>query len=261
LLYFHSPYDVSPANYQYASTYDNFLFAIAGTDGLEAYLRESGKNFRQLKTYLTLRKTNFCATPKERVVYIGNLWDPRRKNELGKLFQLLDETDYCDFYGATCAWRRKHLRSWRGEIYLQGLRDVQDIMESAGIALLLHHRQQYETGSAVYRDFEALSSSCIIITEKTAFMVEKFEDCVLFIDTDRPVEEIFEQINAHVKWIHAHPEEAIEMARRSHQRFCDKFSLEVECKKILKFVDEISSDFPARQCDNLVANKELSESL
>jgi hypothetical protein len=169
---------------------------------------------------------------------------------LSKLFQLLDETGYCDFYGSARAWSGKSAHSWKGEIPLRGLRDVQDVMEEAGIALLLHHEQQFKSGSAVYRDFEALSSSCVIITEKTAFMQENFGDCALFIDTDHSVEEIFEQIDTHVRWIHAHPEEAIEMARKSHQIFCDKFSLEGECEKILKFVDEISAASAACQSED-----------
>jgi glycosyltransferase involved in cell wall biosynthesis len=249
LLYIHSPYCVSPANYQYASTYDNFLFAQAGTDGLEKYLRENGKNFRQLKTYLTLGKTDFSDKLKTRIAYVGYLHDPRRKNELAQLFQLLDGTGYCDFYGPSSSWRAKCPHSWKNSMPFRGPRDVQDVMEPAGIALLLHAKQQFESGSPVYRDFEALSSSCVIITEKTAFMRENFSDCALFIDTDRPVEEIFEQIDAHVRWIHAHPEEAVEMARRSHQIFCDKFSLEGECEKILKFVDEILAASLAHQSD------------
>jgi glycosyltransferase involved in cell wall biosynthesis len=259
LLYIHAPHCVSPANYQYASTYNNFLFAQAGTDGLEGYLRKNGKNFRRLKTHLTLCRTDFCTNPKKRIAFVGYLWDPRRRDEFAKLFQLLDGTGYCDFYGSASAWQRKGLRSWKGALPLSGPGDVQDVMKNAGIALLLHHKQQFESGSSVYRDFEALSSSCVIISEKTAFMRENFSDCALFIDTDRPVEEIFEQIDAHVQWILAHPEEAMEMARRSHQIFCDRFSLEGECEKILKFVDEISAVSATCQSDSDIIEQEMEK--
>ncbi|MDR2341240.1 MAG: hypothetical protein LBD72_02850 [Puniceicoccales bacterium] len=241
LLYIHSPGCVSPENYHSISAYDNFLFAQSGTNDLEEYFRKNGKNFRALKTYLTLSKTKFCDSPKKRIVYVGFFNEPRRRDEFAKLFQLLDETGYCEFYGPKHAWHKSAPHSWKREMPLRDLRDVQNVMEPAGIALLLHAKQQFESGSPVYRDFEALSSSCIIITEKTAFMQKNFGDCVLFIDTDKPVDEIFEQIDNHVKWIHAHPEEAVEMARKSHKIFCDKFSLEGECEKILKFVDEIST--------------------
>jgi hypothetical protein len=241
LLYIHSPGCVSPANYQHINTYENLLFAQSGTGELEECFRKNGKSFRQLETYLTLGKTNFCDSPKRRIAYVGYLHESRRRDEFAKLFELLDAAGYCEFYGPANQWQKKGLKSWKREMPFRGCRDVQDVMEPAGIALLLHSQQQFASGSPVYRDFEALSSSCVIITEKTAFMEENFGDCALFIDTDRPVEEIFEQIDTHVKWIHAHPEEAIEMARKSHQIFCDKFSLEGECEKILKFVDEISA--------------------
>jgi hypothetical protein len=260
LLYIHSRGCVSPANYHHVSVYDNFLFAQSETDGLEKYLRENGKNFHSIKTYLTLGKTDFCDSPKTRIAYIGNLHDPRRRNELTKLFQLLDETGYCDFYGPPNAWRRKNLRSWRGEVPFNSLRNVQDIMEPAGIALLLHGTQHFESGSPVYRDFEACASSCVIISEETAFMRENFSDCVLFIDTNKPVEEIFKQIDNHVKWIHAHPEEAIEMAQKSHKIFCDKFSLEGECEKILKFVDEISAASHVAQSEDDASQLEAVKS-
>jgi glycosyltransferase involved in cell wall biosynthesis len=235
MLYIHSPFCISPKSYKYINAYDNFLFAQSGTDKLEEYLHEIGKNFRHLETYFTLRKTHFCASPKKRIAFVGNLWDSRRRDKLAQLFHLLDETGYCDFYGPASGWQRKNFKSWKGAIPLHGLRDVQDVMEAAGIALLLHHRQQFEAGSAVYRDFEALSASCAIITEKTDFMQKYFGDCVLFIDTNKPAKEIFEQIDAHMQWILAHPEDAIEMARKAHQIFCDNFSLESECEKILSF--------------------------
>ncbi|MDR1456944.1 MAG: hypothetical protein LBI34_02740 [Puniceicoccales bacterium] len=260
LLYIHSPYDVSPANYQYASTYDNFLFAQSGTEELEEYLRKKGKKFRQLKTYLTLGETDFCDSRKERIAFVGHLWDPRRRDDFAKLFQLLDKTGYCDFYGSGAVWKRKNFRSWKGAIPMVGPGDVRDVMTSAGIALLLHHKQQFESGSAVFRDFEALQASCVIISEKTSFMLENFGDCVLFIDTERPAEEIFAQIDGHVKWIHEHPEEAIEMARKSHQIFCDKFSLEVECEKILNFANEISVSSQNCLGDDKVANQAMTES-
>jgi glycosyltransferase involved in cell wall biosynthesis len=241
LIYIHSPFCFSPRGYRHIQTWDNFLFAWTGADQLEERFQASGKRFRRLKTHFTIRKTDFCDSPKERIAFFGSLHDPRRREELAKLFQLLDKTDYCDFYGSARRWQKKKLKSWRGEVPFTGLTDVQDVMRPAGIALLLHSKHHFESGTSVSRDFEALSSSCVIITEKTAFMQENFGDCALFIDTDRPAEETFEQIDTHVKWIHAHPEEAIEMARRSHQIFCDKFSLEGECEKILKFVDEISA--------------------
>jgi hypothetical protein len=90
-------------------------------------------------------------------------------------------------------------------------------------------------------------------------MVDNFGDCVLFIDADKPVEEIFAQIDAHVKWIHAHPEEAIEMARKSHQRFCDEFSLEGECEKILKFADEIAAASHGNQSDGEFAAQDMAK--
>ncbi|MDR2677492.1 MAG: hypothetical protein LBB26_02925 [Puniceicoccales bacterium] len=257
LLYVHTVYSAAPKNYQKIDAYDNFLFVRSGTDKLEEYFRKNGKNFRQLKTYLTLAKTDFCDQPKKRIAFVGYLHDSRLRDELAKLFQLLDETGYCDFYGPARVWQKKNLRSWKGEIPARGPTDVQDVMEPAGIALLLHSKHHFESGSPVYRDFEALSSSCAIITEKTAFMVDNFGDCVLFIDADKPVEEIFAQIDAHVKWIHAHPEEAIEMARKSHQRFCDKFSLEGECEKILKFVDEIAAASSEAQREGQASEQEI----
>jgi phosphoglycerol transferase len=250
LLYVQSPYCVEPKNYSRVSAYDNFLFAQSGTGELEEHFRKDGKSFRQLKTYMTTAKTDFCDSPKKRIAYVGYLHDPRRKKELTRLFQLLDETGYCDFYGPAHAWKSAGPRSFKGMIPVRDHMDVQNAMRPAGIALILHAGQHFDSGSAVMRDFEAPAASCVIITEKTAFMVENFSDCALFIDTDRPIEEIFEQIDTHVKWIHAHPEEAIEMARRSHQIFCDKFSLEGECEKILKFVDEISATAQVPQRDS-----------
>jgi spore maturation protein CgeB len=76
------------------------------------------------------------------------------------------------------------------------------------------------------RIFEAAAASSVIISDELPFTQKHFGDSVLYVDTTQSAEEMFRTIDGHVKWILSHPQEAQELARRSHQIFCEKFALE-----------------------------------
>jgi glycosyltransferase involved in cell wall biosynthesis len=81
----------------------------------------------------------------------------------------------------------------------------------------------------------------VIISDKHPFAEKYFGDSVLYIDTTKSADEIFQAIDAHMQWILAHPEEAKELARRSHQIFCEQFTLEDFMRDILTLYDSVVS--------------------
>ena len=91
-----------------------------------------------------------------------------------------------------------------------------------------HHKYKIPSG----RIFEAVAASAVVITDRNPFVMEHFGDSLLYIDQTLSGDEMFNQIDAHVMWIQNHPEEALEMAKRAHQIFEEKFLLE---QQLLQF--------------------------
>ncbi|MDR2576647.1 MAG: hypothetical protein LBC42_01185 [Puniceicoccales bacterium] len=240
MLCVHMPAFVKELKEQSAA-YDNFILTIYDMGELGEYLEETGRKYHILRSFCSVPKQPFCDKPKQRIAYIGTNWDQRRRDHFKNLFALLDKTGYCDFYGPKDGWQGR-FKSYRRMIPLQTPDDIIDVMKDAGIALVLHSKEHYETGTATLRDFEAASASCVIITERTRFMEENFNDCALFIDCDKSAREILQQISAHVRWIHRNPQKAMEMARKSHEIFCEKLSLDDQVKDILALAEKIKEE-------------------
>jgi hypothetical protein len=65
---------------------------------------------------------------------------------------------------------------------------------------------------------------------------------VLYVDHNASPQEMFAQISGHMDWILKNPEEAIELARRSHRIFVEKFPMEKEVSNMEKFFREIIAE-------------------
>lgn len=170
-------------------------------------------------------------------MYFGcGLWDSerRRSENYKKLYRLLDDAGYIDFYGTPITWQPLGLKNWHGEIISASDSEYLDLIAQYGIALVLHSAEHLAQGIPVPRIFEAAAVGNIIICDKHEFVKKNFQDAVLYIDVDKSAEEIFAQIEAHMEWIRNNPEEAQELAKRAHNIFVSQFTLEKQLIKIAK---------------------------
>ncbi len=179
--------------------------------------------------YFSVPSTKFCDTPKTRLFFGGVAWDNYRKSTIIELYKLLDHTEYFDLYGV----KDFGLNSYKGFIPF-GENTVLDIMRESGVTLVLHSKDHFENNIPTARIFEAVAASTVVITDKLPFIVKNFGDSVLYIDRDSSPEEIFKQIDAHMQWILSHPKKAVELARRSHKIFTEKFTLEKIMKNVME---------------------------
>lgn len=179
--------------------------------------------------FFSVHSTKFCNSPKTRLFFGGDAWDKYRARDIVKLYKLLDHTGYFDLYGT----KNFGLNSYRGFIPF-GENTVLDSMKKSGITLVLHSTGHFKDDIPTARIFEAVAASTVVITDRLPFIVKNFGDSVLYIDRDKSPEEMFKQIDKHMKWILSHPQEAIELARRSHKIFTEKFTLEKIMKNVMK---------------------------
>lgn len=183
---------------------------------------------------------------RSRMYFSAGLCDIRRSSEnYLRLYKLLDEAGYVDFYGPAEKWRPLNLKNWQQEIIPtnnnellpQGVSNAEvdlqkdsskylDTISQYEVALALHSSEHLAQGAPTLKVFEAASVGNIIICDKNKFVVDNFQDSVLYIDVDKPAEEIFAQIDEHMKWIRNNPEAAQKLAEKARKIFVTNFALE-----------------------------------
>lgn len=156
-----------------------------------------------------------------RLFYCGSNWDgPRFKT----LFELLDRQPYLDIYGHPEGWTYLN-QSFRGPFPYDWV-SVPDLIRQSGVGLCLHRQQHHDAAVPSLRIFEITAAGAIAICGDHPFIREAFGDTVLYMDPLAAPQEQFQQIDAHMTWIAAHPDAAREMTRQAHQIFVQHFALE-----------------------------------
>ncbi|MDR2667432.1 MAG: glycosyltransferase [Puniceicoccales bacterium] len=224
-----------------ALKYDAVLYSTPDIDNLESEVARSGNTLRAVQFFPSVKATEFFDKPKERLAYAGVNWDRRRRSSYAKLWNLLDGTGYFDVYGPQNAWKRCAPKSYRGFAKWDN-GELLSKLQSAGIVLVLHADQHLSSGTPAWRVFEAAASSAVMICDRNKFVVDNFGDSVLYVDHNVSPEEMFAQIDGHVRWLRENPEKAMAMARRSHAIFLEKFTLEKQIDSALKLLREIAAE-------------------
>jgi hypothetical protein len=217
--------------------YDGYLLVNPNVDPIvKAFHEENTRSFLAIKTVLSTPSNEFVKTPKQRLCYVGDLWDKARREAYFSVYQKLDRAGYFDVYGKEKTWKSLNLKSYRGGVPFDD-HSLQDTFTKAGVVLVLHSHQHLKEAVPTGRIFEAAASSAVIISDKHPFIIKHFGDTVLYVDNRNP-EEMFNQIDAHMKWILLNPKEAVGLAKRSHAIFKENFTLEKELRKIGEFYEE-----------------------
>ena len=154
------------------------------------------------------------------------------------MFSLLDQNDWLQVYGPEERWGFIP-HSLKGMLPFDGI-SIRKAIQEAGIALVLHSSRHLGIGAPSARVFEAAAASAVIISDMHPFIMREFGGSVLYVDHRKNGEEMFKQIKSHMEWIRLHPEEAKELAYRSHKIFLEKFTLESELLKLSDFFEETS---------------------
>ncbi len=225
--------------YGHFLNYDGFITMFNTLGPIEHYFEQNHKSFQSIKAYFSVQKTDFSSNPKNKLCYWGSsLKDTTRfSDRYLDLYSALDKQDYFILYGPERTWGDKNFKSYKGALPFENDALVSAI-KNAGIALLLHGQDHLKSGTPTARIFEAAAASALMISDNHPFLREHFGDTVLYIDENADADDMFKQIDAHVKWALAHPDEAITKAKASHKIFVDKFALEHEVSKIINFYEE-----------------------
>ena len=202
-------------------------------------LTNQDKTFKAIPWHPSVQKTTYSPVENFKLFYCGSLWDAqRRQQSYQQLYYKLDQHQLLDVYGPSHPW--KHLDySYHGRIPHDGTAILQALHDS-GIALVLHTNWHLDEGVPSGRIFEAIAASCIVISDRNPFIQKHFGDNVLYIDVNSTGEEMFEQVNAHVQWVRSNPDQARNLAKKCHDIFLEKFTLEHQFEQLGHLLDELA---------------------
>lgn len=224
--------------------FDGYLLATPSLDTLKHGMEAKGKLFHAISWYPSCFATEFVPLNRNNLFYWGFWLDTRLdKVEYLKLFSLLDNEGYLNAYGLPFTWNFIP-HSFKGHPTSDGECTLH-AMQEAGIALVLHSKQHFESGAPSSRVFEAVAAGAVMICDRHPFIVQEFGDSVLYLDDVLNGKDLFHQIDAHVKWIFSHRNEADLLAKKAHSIFMNKFTLEKQLVNLAKFHESILIEGPA----------------
>jgi hypothetical protein len=158
--------------------------------------------------------------------FIGSWGNRYEEAKYITLQKELENMPYTHFFGTLFAGE-PYPKAFRGPIAYDG-QSVLDLISSLGICLVLHSDAHLQHAVPSGRIFEAAAASSVIICDKNPFVMEHFQDSVLYVDQNRSGLEMFKQIHTYVKWIQKYPDRACKMAKKAHEIFEEKFLLETQ---------------------------------
>jgi Glycosyl transferases group 1 len=216
--------------------FNGILYSTEEIDFLKGFFLASGKEFRSIKWYPSCENTEFKELIFKKLFCCGNAWGENREGEeYKKLFSLLDQREWLAVYGPKERWAFVS-NSAKGFLPVDGI-SIRKAIQEAGIALVIHSNWHLDVGAPSSRIFEAAAASAIIISDKHPFIIKEFGDSVLYFDQNQSGENMYQQIAEHIESILSHPTEATEMAKRAHQIFIDKYTLEDQLKNLSDFYE------------------------
>jgi hypothetical protein len=216
---------------QHVLTYDSYLTSSSVLERwLHQLLYTTPKRYFTAPFYTSCPHTPFQPPKLEqpRLMYLGSNWDGTRFQEL---FAGLDRQDFMEVYGNPDGWT--HLQStYKGPLPFDGA-SVLKTLNQAGVGLCLHRSEHRDAALPSMRIFEIVAAGAVAICSDHCFIRSAFGDTVLYINPDLPIPAQLQQITAHMQWIQAHPQTAIEMAAAAHEVFATHYTLEILLQGIL----------------------------
>ncbi len=215
--------------------YDHLLLASESSDYINNYSIQPWQK-RGLEIYPSAGKTTFEAPKFNSIFFCGANWDLlRNSDDYRWVYQQLDQQGIISFYGPKDVWHT--YQNYRGLIPLD-INKFHTAMRECGIGLCLHSPTHLDSSTPTARIFELAAAGSMIICDAHPFVQKHFKDSVLYIDHTLGREEMLAQIRAHYEWIINNPQKARQKARRAHQIFCEKFTLESMLTRIMEIYEQ-----------------------
>jgi len=225
---------------QYYS-YSGYLLTIPDGPNLEEFFSEKNVKFNWIPFYPSVHYVEYKKLPLTNLVVMIPTWGNRNQDiKFRTLYMLLSQTDQVKFYGSRINANLVE-KGYEGPIPFNGV-SVIHVLQQHGIVLVFHSEIHNAEGIPSSRIFEGAAASAVIISDQNAFVKEHFKETVFYIDTTLSSEEIYSQIMHHLNTIHANPQKALDMAKKAHEIFIDKFEMSKQLQLLETMHNTLISD-------------------
>lgn len=196
-----------------ALLYDNFLKKI-----------NNGEKKKIIASAVPVQEYKYHpCTPKKLIIFGGRSGSGRSSKEYDEFFKKLADAGYSYFYGPGYVWEDF------GIVYkglLKNESDLINVINDGCIGLAIHSHDHIKAGIPTTRVMEIAAASANIISDKNPFVEKYFGDSVLYFDHTLSSEEMFRQVDEHVRYLINNPEKARKIAKKSHDIFINNFTTE-----------------------------------
>lgn len=226
---------------QHLATHDDFI-SCSSIDADEHLLRLIKDDKSRLPPIFTMYHSlsNPIIEPKinnfKKVFYCGINWEALSKKEgrHNAIFRYLDKTNIIKIYGPEYingikVW--KGFKSYERFLPFDGVTIVKEI-SNCGISLVLSSAAHKRSELMSNRLFESLAAGAIIIADDHPFIKKHLEGNALFLDMSKDDSHIAQQIIDYTSWVNSHPEEALNIAKKSQEIFLKKFRLDTSIQNL-----------------------------
>jgi hypothetical protein len=171
-----------------------------------------------------------------KLFYAGINWEALNggKSRHQEVLKRLDQTGLIRIYGPKIF---QNVKVWDGydsyvrEIPFDGVSMLDEIAK-AGIALVLSSQAHKNSELMSNRLFESVTAGALIICDENNFATKFFGDSLLYIDSRCSIEKIFEDIQKHLAWAKANPDDALAMIAKAQWIFREKFTLKKNLRNL-----------------------------
>lgn len=215
------------------TTHDDFISCLstAADDHVARMVRGSGTHlpagFRMFHSTADIAHAPGLGDGK--LFYAGINWEALGggKSRHGEVLKILDATGDLRIYGPTMF---QGVQVWAGyqsyvrEVPFDGV-SMLDEISKAGVALVLSSAAHKESGLMSNRLFESVAAGALVICDENVFASRHFGDALLYIDSRDDAAKMAQDIQAHLRWARANPQQALEKIARAQAVFRASFTL------------------------------------
>ena len=213
------------------SNYYGYITTYTDHGSIRTFRKKNRLRIYPNPWYPTAQYRPFAEVSPRFLFYFIGQWGNRCHDLKYKILQeLLANQNYTQFFGNP-VHGQLHKDAYKGSIPFTS-ESVQEQIFDCGVCLVLHSDIHINHEIPSGRIFEAAAAGAVIISDMNPFVKKYFGDSVLYVDHTKSGNEMFAEIDAHMRWILDHEEEAKQLAIRSYEIFTNQFLLE---QQLLEF--------------------------
>jgi hypothetical protein len=218
--------------------YDGFLLTIEKPERFEENFKQKNKELFYIPFYPTIQSIELQENPLNTLMTMVPVWGNRRfDTKFKELYKLLDEESFSRFYGIP---QNKTFtpKGYVGSLPFDGISVIKALQEH-GVALIFHSEIHNAHGLPSARIFEAAAASAVIISDENPFVKKHFGDAVFYVDSALSAQELHQKICECFAEIRLNPIKALEMSRKVHEIYQEKFLMEDQLLRLKQMDEEL----------------------